>query len=298
MVTIPEFSLYGEALTSIGAEFVHLELIETRSRRYDWEIGTHTHVGLFQVLVLLEGRVEAEVDGSVYHAEGPVALCIPPAVVHGFQFSAESHGFVLTVSESQLFDSTSEAGTLFQPLLAQPAMFDLALQAQAREKIESLLGLLFSELGWPLQGHSLMLGWLVHGILLLLVRLQAGEAGRLEAGGGEKMDLFTRFRRLVEDHYREHWDVPRYAAMLHVEEARLNRLCRKLTQKTAFEIVRDRLMLEARRKLTYVPASISQIAYELGFTDPAYFCRVFRQNNGMTPSQFRQNLDTTVRLSL
>jgi AraC family transcriptional activator of pobA len=52
--------------------------------------------------------------------------------------------------------------------------------------------------------------------------------------------------------------------------------------------VQNRLMLEARRKLTYVPASVSQIAYELGFNDPAYFCRVFKRHNGVTPSEFRR----------
>jgi len=40
--------------------------------------------------------------------------------------------------------------------------------------------------------------------------------------------------------------------------------------------------------LIYVPASIAQIAYELGFNDPAYFCRVFKRYSGVTPRAFRQ----------
>ena len=47
---IPEFALYGEAARGRDAEAVHIELIETRSRKYDWHIDTHTHAGLFQVL--------------------------------------------------------------------------------------------------------------------------------------------------------------------------------------------------------------------------------------------------------
>jgi AraC family transcriptional activator of pobA len=284
---IPEFSLYGEDIEALDTEFVHIELIETRSRRYDWEIGNHTHRGLFQVLFLLEGRVEAHVDNAVWSHAGPVALCIPPAAVHGFQFSAETHGFVLTVAESLLFDREGEGAALFEVLMRQPSLIELAALPQAHERIESLLGQLMSEFCWPLQGHTLMLEWLVRSVLLLLVRLYATQN---EAGfsGRAERELFTRFRTLLEAHYKEHWDVPRYAEKLHVEERRLNRLCRKLTQKTAFELVRDRLMLEARRKLTYVPAPVSRIAYELGFQDPAYFCRVFKRYSGLTPSEFRE----------
>ena len=53
-------------------------------------------------------------------------------------------------------------------------------------------------------------------------------------------------------------------------------------------------MLEARRKLTYIAAPVSRLAYELGFQDPAYFCRFFRKHTGMTPSEFRRRLETDV----
>lgn len=287
---VPEFSLYGEAITEIDAEFVHIELIEARSRRYDWDIGSHIHRGLFQVLILLEGRVEAHVDDAQWELEAPVALCIPPTTVHGFQFAAESHGFVLTVAESLLFDGGDTGAALFEVLTREPCAVDLTTMPQARERIESLLGQLMSEACWPLQGHTLMLEWLVRCVLLLLVRLHANQHEEEHGSGRAELELFTRFRALVEAHYKEHWDIPRYAERLHIEESRLNRLCRKLTQKTAFEIVRDRLMLEARRKLTYVPASVSHIAYELGFSDPGYFNRVFKQYSGETPGAFRRRV--------
>ena len=58
--------------------------------------------------------------------------------------------------------------------------------------------------------------------------------------------------------------------------------------KSAFEITQERLMLEACRKLTYVPAGVASIAYELGFQDPAYFSRLFKKLVGVTPKEFRQ----------
>jgi AraC family transcriptional activator of pobA len=42
---IPLFALYGEQSGKEHSEFVHIEQVETRSRLYDWHIGTHTHAG-------------------------------------------------------------------------------------------------------------------------------------------------------------------------------------------------------------------------------------------------------------
>jgi AraC family transcriptional activator of pobA len=81
--------------------------------------------------------------------------------------------------------------------------------------------------------------------------------------------------------------VDQYAGVLRVAPVRLNRLCLKIAGKTAFGMTQERLILEACRKLTYVPAGVADIAYELGFQDPAYFSRLFKKLVGMTPKEYR-----------
>jgi len=285
--TIPEFALYGENAAAIDTEFVHVELIETRSSVYHWEIGAHLHRGLFQVLLLLEGQVEARIDGVLHTRQGPAAICLPPAVIHGFHFSSGSHGFVLTLAERLMFDGHDSGVPGGAGLFNAPCLIDLAPDDPVVARLSALLEQLLCELAWPQPGQARMLEWLVHCVLMLLSRVQAG-LHREQLSGRVLLDVFGRFRALVELHFREHWDVPRYAQALHIDEKRLNRLCGKLAQQSAFEIVQSRLMLEARRMLIYVPASIAQIAYELGFNDPAYFCRVFKRYSGVTPRAFRQ----------
>jgi AraC family transcriptional activator of pobA len=85
----PQFALYGELTRGTDAEGVHIELIETRSRGYDWHIGIHTHAGLFQVLFLFGGRVAATLGGEAVELDGPVALTIHPSLAHGFAFSED-----------------------------------------------------------------------------------------------------------------------------------------------------------------------------------------------------------------
>lgn len=291
--TVPEFALYGEATRGKDAEAVHIELIETRSRKYDWHIGTHTHAGLFQVLFLLGGQVRANIDGELWECDAPVALTIHPSLPHGFDFSEEAHGYVLTVDQNLLFAAAGHEGDLFSPLFVQPLAVGLGSAPELLVRIEALLQNLIHEASWPRHGHALMLEWLARSTLLILVRVQA-ERRIADTSGRGDFELFTRFRVEVERHYKEQWQVGQYADLLRVAPARLNRLCLKLAGKSAFEMTQERLMLEACRKLTYVPAGVASIAYELGFQDPAYFSRLFKKLVGVTPKAYRQQAQAKV----
>ncbi|WP_426173948.1 helix-turn-helix domain-containing protein [Massilia sp. TWR1-2-2] len=283
---VPQFALYGEAARAENAEFVHIELIETRSRLHDWHISNHTHRGLFQVLFLYAGHVRASVDGALWERDGPTAITIHPSVVHGFAFSQEAQGYVLTLDEQVVFAAGGSEGDIFSALFVQPLAIDLAPAPQARERIEGLLKNLIAEASWPHYGHTLMLEWLARSALLLLLRAHAEHRFAGQSGHGE-FELFTRFRAEVERNFRQQWQVGQYADALGVTPTRLNRLCLKLAGKSAFDIGQDRLMLEACRKLTYAPSPIASVAYQLGFQDPAYFSRLFKKRVGVTPKQFR-----------
>ena len=282
---IPQFALYGESTPVADAEFVHVELIETRSRLHDWHIARHTHPGLFQVLFLLGGSVRAAIQDDEWACVGPVAITVHPAVVHGFDFSEQAHGYVLTVDQNVLYSTAAHRGDLFSPLFVEPLA--IALNDAPRARIEALLQNLIEETAWPQQGHALMLEWLARSVLLLLVRVQAEHSAARQSGHPE-FELFSHFRAAVEREYKGDASVAHYANALKVTAVRLNRLCLKLAGKSAFDIVQDRLMLEACRKLTYAPSNVASIAYELGFQDPAYFSRAFKKHTGLTPKQFRQ----------
>jgi AraC family transcriptional activator of pobA len=282
---IPQFALYGELTRGTDAEGVHIELIETRSRGYDWHIGMHTHAGLFQVLFLFGGRVRATLGDAPAELDGPVALTIHPSLAHGFEFSEEAYGYVLTIDQNLLFAAAGQDGKLFTALFVEPLA--IGLQAEARARIEALLQNLLLEAGAPRQGHTLMLDWLARCILLLLARAQA-ERRIAETSGRKDFELFSRFRVEVERHYKEQWRVGQYADLLRIAPVRLNRLCLKIAGKSAFEMTQERLILEACRKLTYVPAGVAAIAYELGFQDPAYFSRLFKKLTGTTPKEYRR----------
>ena len=109
-----------------------------------------------------------------------------------------------------------------------------------------------------------------------------------ETFSGPDLECFRRLRQLIESRYAQHWPVQRFARELGVSETSLNRLCRRLAGSTAFDLLQQRLALEARRRLIHARDPVSGIASALGFKDSAYFARFFRRHSGESPHEFRR----------
>lgn len=103
------------------------------------------------------------------------------------------------------------------------------------------------------------------------------------------MDLIRSFNYLVEKHFREKHAVAEYAALLFKSPKTLSNIFARLGSKTPSQFIYDRIMTEARRKLRYTDKTVGEIGYHLGFTDVQAFSRFFTNNEGVSPTQFREN---------
>lgn len=286
--SLPAFALYGES-GAPAAELLHIESIDSRSRRYDWEIDAHVHQGLHQVLWLRTGQVSAMLDETRSDATGPTALVIPPGVAHAFRFSPGCDGFVLTVNATLLAEG--DASGMAQAL---PALFSaprtLLLDPQAPEiaRLQSLLEALLAESQAEDSADGPVPRWLARAVVWRLAQLgQRSQAPGSKGHRGGRQPLYTRWVVLLESHYLAHWPVSRYAAQLGLSAERLNRMVQAETGQTAQRLVHARLAREACRRLVHVAAPVSRIAFELGFDDPAYFCRFFKRHAGCSPRDYR-----------
>jgi AraC family transcriptional regulator, transcriptional activator of pobA len=285
---VPLYTLYGEESAGEDTAFIHIESIAARSQLYDWEIDSHTHRGLLQSVIILAGGGDIHLDDMIIRASPPCAIVIPPATIHAFKFEPGTHGYVLTISESMVLDSSSRQGrALFDALFLEPRAIDLSADASAANAMEALLVHLLEEFQTIRRGHGSLTEWLAKSVLLLIERQLASLQMDKQTPGG-RAELFTRFRALVEQHYLKHWSVADYAQALSVTPSKLNRVSKVLAGRSAFEISQERLLLEARRRLVYISAPVQLLAYELGFEDPAYFNRLFKKRTGMTPARFRR----------
>ena len=289
---VPSFSLYGES-TAAGnhTDPLHIEDIQSRSRKYLWNIGTHRHVGLCQCVYLVAGEVVTDLEESRTSLVGPVIIFVPPGTVHAFAFRVESQGYVLTMDLARVLSHTGvPRQASVADLFSVPHSIDLSADALLATRTAQLFESLLQAFHQPDPFRSPVVGWLACAALWILAARPGAAPGPIEHHDVVHHDLsrLWQFRQLIERHYLQHWPVQRYARRVAMSETSLNRLCQSLAGTTAFDLIQQRLALEARRRLTFVPASIASIAAELGFKDPAYFSRFFRKHSGVSPSTFRK----------
>jgi AraC family transcriptional activator of pobA len=138
------------------------------------------------------------------------------------------------------------------------------------------------------KARALMLRGL-SGVLLAWVARQLAAASIGDAQANDSV-LVQRFKTLIEQNFASHWTVSQYAKALSISPTHLSRLTRAANGISALRMIEARLMREARRNLAYTNLSISSIAYTLGFSDPAYFSRVFTRDAGISPKAFRSQI--------
>ena len=285
---IPSFSLYGEAPAAAQTDGVHIEDIQSRSRKYLWRIGTHRHTILSQCVLVNSGPVTVSLDGTSTDLTGPAAMIIPAGTVHSFRFRADTLGFVLTVDLARVLGMAAAAHrSPIETLFSAPRAIDLREDPQLALRAAQLLERLAHEFAQPDSWAAPVGGWLACCVLWVLAH-GTGAHHSSEIHDTHEAERLRRFRHLIESHYLKHWPVERYARHLSLSETSLNRLCRRLAGVTAFDFIQQRLALEARRRLVYAANSVSGIAGELGFKDPAYFSRFFRRHSGVSPLEFRR----------
>lgn len=98
------------------------------------------------------------------------------------------------------------------------------------------------------------------------------------------------FQFLLENHYKEWHKVHHYAEKIAITSNHLNDVIRKNTGKTAKEWIQNRIILEAKRNAYFTNTSLKEIAYGVGFNDPAHFSKFFKNCVGKSFTKFRESL--------
>ena len=102
-----------------------------------------------------------------------------------------------------------------------------------------------------------------------------------------ELEFFRRFTLLVEKHYKEKHGVADYADLLLMAAKTLTHKFKRLNLPQPNDVIKNRLILEAKRLLVHTSLSAKEIAYQLGYEDPAYFSRLFQLKTGESPSRYR-----------
>lgn len=255
----------------------------------------HAHRHSFYHLVLFtKGSGTHTIDFNQFKVIPYEIYFMIPGQVHSWDFEGAVDGYIINFSDSLFRAFLLNPNYLerfhFFSGISEESVCDLPIEIQG--KVTQLFEELLAEAGngEGNEGDIDMIRLLLMQLFILIEK--SCKSNNSKSLPQQKQVLLRSFRRLIDQHYLSIKLPKEYADLLYVTPNHLNAVCQDLLGKTAGELIRDRIILEAKRLLTNADMTITEIAYSLNFQDNSYFNRFFKKTVGVTPDEFRKQLKT------
>ncbi|MBS1779660.1 MAG: helix-turn-helix domain-containing protein [Bacteroidetes bacterium] len=257
------------------------------SRIHPYLNTAHKH-DFYHLLFFTAGSGHHTIDFERFPVKKGQVYFMVPGQVHSWSFSVDTDGYIINFSEAVfqelLIDSQYPERFFFFKGIAKDSV--LQLSANAADEVEELMRRLTAEVKHPADNNCDMVVALLMQ-LFITVQRDAGAAGQHSQPQQNQLLLLS-FRKLVEQYYT-HKHLPKeYAAMLYITPNYLNGICKDMLGKSAGQVIRDRILLEAKRLLVNAEMNVEEIAAKLHFSDNSYFTKFFKKYTGYTPDAFRR----------
>jgi AraC-like DNA-binding protein len=92
---------------------------------------------------------------------------------------------------------------------------------------------------------------------------------------------------MVGQHFIKIRSVAEYASKLAVTPKHLSKIIKEETGKTPSYFIDEMLLMEIKALLRHSELNISEIAWQLDFSDPSHLTTFFKKQQGITPLQYR-----------
>jgi signal transduction histidine kinase/ligand-binding sensor domain-containing protein/DNA-binding response OmpR family regulator len=103
-------------------------------------------------------------------------------------------------------------------------------------------------------------------------------------------DFLKRLQNVLDEHITEpDFTSERFGKLMHMSRTQLHRKLKAISGMSASEFIRSQRLKLAIRLLKETDASISEIAYQVGFNTPSYFSKCFKEVYNCTPNEYLSN---------
>lgn len=251
----------------------------------------HRH-NYYEICVFITGAGQHEIDFKSFPIKSHSIHFLSPGQVHMISREENYHGYLLLFSREFYSSDFQKKDMLFElPYLnnntSKPI---LELNDKEFEEFLELIEVLKRENS---REHALRQNIVRSYLHIFLLKCKVAFLEKSNsAGTNTDMSLVTvnQFKILLEKSYKEMHFVKDYADVLALTPLQLNKMVKNITGKNASDMIISRIVLEAKRLLTFTDLSNKEIAFEMNYQDPSYFTRLFRKKTGVTPTVFREQL--------
>lgn len=239
----------------------------------------------YLLMVATHGRFQINLDFKEWTINVPGILLISPGQVHHIVELNEPQGWAISFDPSVM---DNELQAIMEKCFRSPITLDR--QTAFYQQAVTLMDLMDKlQSGGP-SAHGIKA---IRSLLDALLSLIAGELITQPASSGQTRTsrgaiIEQAFNQLLKQHYKS-WKQPaQYAAELNISVAHLYDTVKEITGSSVASQIQQYAILEAKRLLYFTNLNVKEIGYELGYSEPVYFGKLFKKITGVTPLQFRQ----------
>jgi len=218
---------------------------------------------------------------------GGMAFGFPNQVFTKLPYDQSNQQYALSFDDNTLSLLPGSYPFLINPYNVNCIVFDTASQQRVKNLHAGLFQLLHSP-GKQKKAEVILAH--LHTLLVEFNTAYFDQYGSPEAYSSARLSKFIAFKMAVEHDLTEQHDIKSIAQKLALTSGTLYGIVKEFGGVSPKEWIINRLMIEAQRKLRYEQLSVKQLAYELGFNDPAYFTRLFKKNTGKSVSRYLDDL--------
>jgi AraC-like DNA-binding protein len=240
-------------------------------------------------ILFLKKTAIIQIDFQQYQLENDMLFFISPHQF--FNIEALGKGFNCLIKYNRDFycveihdKEVSCDGILYNNVYEIPA---IVLTDEHSVLIESILEEITTEIQFDEIANEEMIRILLKKIIIKSTRIWKTQHHLSKQEVHQEVEFLRKFSQLVEKNFRVMHSVTEYADILGITAKTLTKRISKYSIISPIEIIKNRVILEAKRLLLFTDLSVKEIAYSLGYDDPAYFNRLFSKSESMPPAEYR-----------
>ena len=248
----------------------------------------HSH-NFFLCVFFTEGTGIHEIDFNTYTIQPGSVFFLKPGQTHFWDFNSPPKGYIFFHTQEFYefnFVNASLSQFPFYFSIENPSILNLSDAMIAHFKY------LFHQINEEHYGDEVYkyqkLTSLIDQLYIDLTRYYTSSIPVIRKTSKTYLKALENFHAAVEKHFREEKSVQFYADQLNITPKHLNRITKATINKTSSDVIKERVLLEAKRMLVHSTHSLSSISEILGFEEYSYFSKTFKANTGSTPFDFRK----------
>ncbi len=248
----------------------------------------HRH-DFFLCVLFTKGIGIHEIDFNNFDIQPGTVFFLKPGQTHLWKFDSPPEGFIFFhTSDFFEFGYSNTKVAQFPFYYSNENPPNLHLKKDDLPSIKQLFKEINDEYNTDAIFKNQKLSALINLLYIDLTRLYSNFESHSNVGSTVYLSTLRKFEVLIQKKYKENKSVSFYAKELNISTKHLNRITKNTIGKSPSQIIKERLILEAKRLLVHSEDSLKEISNILGFEDYAYFSKVFKMTTNKTPSVFRE----------